>query len=230
MSWYYRLFRIIRRRTEYTYSDLLPYSIGNTNSSWDSWEWWLTTHLLAGYCGMGLTKENLHILSQFLDNIICGHVILWMKILESRVVHIHTGTKSSSEFLTRNIEPKRNLKIFIFSISGSDLQSCSKSARAGVLLPHWAGLKLGSSRTPGRCPEVLELSYGCRNCHAMGLCVCSSRIEKALRERREASAPGAKSKERLFPSLSIKLKYTLFLCIYYFRVEHFLNSSTSHKH
>lgn len=89
------------------------------------------------------------------------------------------------------IKESENIYLF-FLISGSDPQSCSKSASAGVLLPHWAGLKLGSSRTPKRCPEVLELSYGCRNCHAMGLCVCSSRTEKALRESRETSASDAK--------------------------------------
>lgn len=40
--------------------------------------------------------------------------------------------------------------------------------------------------------------------------------QKELGERGEASALDAKSKERLFASLSIKLKYVLFLCIYYF--------------
>lgn len=188
MSWYYRSFRIIRRGIEYNYSDLLPCSIGNTNSSWDSWEWRLTTHLLAGYCGMGLTNENLHILSHFLASIIWWpcHFMNENTGVQSRT-HSHRNQVKIWVFNQRHwaYMIKGIWKLFFFLISGSDPQSCSKSASAGVLLPRWAGVKLGSSWIPGRCPEVLELSYGCRNCHAMGLCVCSSKTEKELRERRE---------------------------------------------
>lgn len=223
MSWYYRSFRIIRRCIEYTYSDLLPYSIGNTNNSWNSWEWRLTTHLLAGYCGMGLTKENFRILSQFLDSIIWRpcHFMNENTGVQSRThshrnqVKIWVSNQRLWAYMIKGI-----WKYLFFSISESDLQSCSNSVSTGVLLPHWAGLKLGSSWTFGRCTEELELSYGCRNCHGMGLCACSSRTEMELRERSEGRGQclGCKILRRALSLLSIKLKYTLFLCIYYFWV------------
>lgn len=183
MSWYYRSFRIIRRGIGYTYSNLLPYSIGNTNNSWDSREWRLTTHLLVGYCGMGLTKESFRMLSQFLDSFI------WRPC---HFMNENTGVQSRTQSHRNQVKTwvsnqrlwaymiKGIWKYLFFSISGSDLQSCSKSVSAGVLLPHWAGLKLESSWTFRRCTEMLELSYGGRNCHGMGLCVCNNKTEKDL--------------------------------------------------
>lgn len=132
---------------------------------------------------MGLTKESFRILSQFLDSIIWQpcHFMNENAGVQSRT-HSHRNqvkTWVSNQRLWAYMI-KEIWKYLFFAISGSDPQSCSKSVSIGVLLPHWAGLKLGSSRTFGRCTEVLELSYGCRNCHGMGLCACSNKTEKDL--------------------------------------------------